>query len=217
MSNENPYQPPSTQLETISDTPDQAWAFVEPQSVPIGRGLSWIGEGFRFFRQNPWVWIAITCLYLLIIIVSSFIPFATNILQPMLAGGLMAGLYAQDNGGDIEVRHLFEGFNVQADKLAILGALLLGITIGMMIVFLIFVVAGLVMAEGLVILTLAFIESAKIQMRGNTLLQADPHFFLCQTIFQECDRITTPLDLVTHSCESVGDIQIHRPCFKMGL
>jgi len=115
----------------------------------MGRGLSWIGQGFSFFGRNAGIWIVITLIYLLIMLFSVFIPFATQILQPMLAGGLMLGLYAQDNGEPLEIRHLFEGFNVCADKLAILGALILGLGILISIVYMILFFIGFMIVIGL--------------------------------------------------------------------
>ena len=149
MNSGNPYQTPATQVEAEARSSDEIWDYIDPQSVPIGRGLSWIGQGFSFFGRNAGIWIAITFIYLILLMVSSFIPFATQILQPMLAGGLMLGLYAQDNGEPLEVRHLFEGFNVCADKLAILGALLLGVGILVVVVFMILFFIGFFIALGL--------------------------------------------------------------------
>lgn len=149
MSSDNPYQPPSTSVELTSDKTDDVWSFVEPQKVPIGRGLGWIGDGFRYFGQSAGIWILITIIYFVILIFSSFVPFATNILQPMLVGGLMIGLHNQDNGGSLEVQHLFEGFNQAASKLALLGALILGITILMMIAMLIILFIGIAIVSAL--------------------------------------------------------------------
>ena len=129
MNADNPYQPPATAVEVTPQKSDDVWAFVEPQKMPMGRGLGWIGDGFRYFGRSAGVWIAITFIYLIILMVSSLIPFATNILQPMLAGGLMIGLHNMDNGEPLEVSHLFEGFNKAANQLAILGALMIGLAI----------------------------------------------------------------------------------------
>jgi len=149
LNSDNPYQPPTTQVETAAKSSDDIWTFIEPQSVPVGRSLSWIGQGFSFFGRNAGTWIVITIIYLLVLLFSSFIPFATTILQPILAGGLMLGLYAQDNGQDIEIRHLFEGFSVCVDKLAIFGALLIGIAILTTIVFAILFLIGFFVVLGL--------------------------------------------------------------------
>jgi uncharacterized membrane protein len=142
MNQNNPYQPPATTVEATTSKSDDVWAFVEPQKVSMGRGLGWIGDGFRSFGRNPGIWIAITIVYLIIVMVSSFIPFATNILMPMLAGGLMIGIHDQDNGEELEVKHLFDGFENAAGKLAILGAILLAVIIAVMIVMLILFFIG---------------------------------------------------------------------------
>jgi uncharacterized membrane protein len=142
MSSENPYQPPTTAVEVTTNRTDDVWAFVEPQKVSAVRGLSWIGEGFRFFGRDAGIWIAITIIYLIILMISSFIPFATNILQPMLAGGLMIGIHGQDNGERLEVKHLFEGFDKYAGPLATLGALIIGLMILLFFVSMIFVFIG---------------------------------------------------------------------------
>ena len=142
MNNENPYQPPATNLEPVRQQDQDVWSFIEPQKVSFGRGLSWLVDGARLFGRNPGIWILITIIYSLIMLFSSFVPFATNILQPMLAGGLMIGCHDQDNDRSLEVRHLFEGFNAAGGKLAILGALLLGISILVMIVVMILFFAG---------------------------------------------------------------------------
>jgi len=146
---DNPYQPPTTAVEVTPQQSDDVWSFVEPQKMPISRGLGWIGDGFRYFGRSPAIWIAITFIYLIILMVSSFIPFATNILQPMLAGGLMIGLHNMDNGEPLEVSHLFEGFNKVANQLAILGALMIGISIIAIFAIIIIVLLGV----GIVALT----------------------------------------------------------------
>jgi len=148
VSSDNPYQPPSTSVELTSDKTDDVWSFVEPQKVPIGRGLGWIGDGFRYFGRSAGSWILITIIYILILILSYFVPFATYILQPILAGGLMIGLHNQDNGGDFEISHLFEGFNQAGSKLAILGLLIIGLWILVMIAVAILALIGVAIVSG---------------------------------------------------------------------
>ena len=143
MSMDNPYQPPSTAVEVTPQKSDDVWAFVEPQKMSMGKGLGWIGDGFRAFGRSPGVWIAITFVYYIILMLSSFIPFATSILQPMLTGGLMFGLHNQDNDEPLEVSHLFEGFNKASNQLAILGVLMIGIAILAFIAIIILVFIGI--------------------------------------------------------------------------
>lgn len=142
MNSNNPYQPPATTVEHKADESNDVWAFVEPQKMPASRGLGWISNGFRFFGRDPGTWVVITIVYLIIIAVSSIVPFATNILQPMLAGGLMIGVHEQDNGGSLEIKHLFDGFEKAAGKLATLGALILGLMILMFVVIMLLALVG---------------------------------------------------------------------------
>ena len=204
MNSDNPYQPPATTLEVTSKKSDDIWAFVEPQKVSASRGLKWIGDGFRFFGRNPGVWIGITIVYLLILMVSSFVPFATNILQPMLVGGLMIGVHGQDNGEELEVKHLFDGFDKFAGQLATLGALILGLMIIFFIAMMILVFIGVAIA-------------AATEQSGNVspvviitmLVIGIPVMFAVSLVFMSVSWFGPPL-IVLHEL-SVGE------AFKMSL
>ena len=115
-----------------------------PQGVEMGRGLAWIGDGFKMFGKAPGAWIAITIIYLVISLVLSFIPFigslALILLAPIFLGGLMLGCRKQDQGGALEVGDLFAGFSGKGGALAIVGALYL---VGMIVVM---VVGAILMA-----------------------------------------------------------------------
>lgn len=137
MNQDNPYQAPGTVVEKTRNGLDDIWGFVEPRSVSILRGLDWIAEGFRFFRETPGTWILITIVYFLLMVIASFIPFASNILQPIISGGLMSGLREQDSGGRLTINHLFEGFNQQGGRLALLGLLMLAFIIAVMVIVMI--------------------------------------------------------------------------------
>ena len=147
MNADNPYQPPATNVDITANKSEDVWAFVEPQKMSAGRGLGWIADGFRFFGRDPGIWVVITIIYLIILMLSSLIPFATNILQPMLAGGLMIGVHQQDNGQPLEIKHLFDGFENAAGKLATLGALLIGLIILMYIGVAILGIAAAIIAS----------------------------------------------------------------------
>src|SRR4249920_546611 len=84
-----------------------------PASVAAGNGLTWWTEGWRLFAASPWVWIAITLAFIVITILLSLIPligsFASTVLTPAFAAGIMAGCRAQDGGGELSINHLFAG------------------------------------------------------------------------------------------------------------
>ena len=125
------YAPPAASLEYEEDyTPTLA----EPHRVAAGRGWSWLAAGFRSFGANPLQWLGILVVWIVIVIVSSFVPLAFNVLQPIFIGGLMLGLLRQDNGEDLEFQDLFGGFQDHGGKLALVGIITVGAYIVMAIV-----------------------------------------------------------------------------------
>jgi len=111
---------------------------VQARAVPAERGIGWIGEGVRLFRASPWVWVAVTVLWLLLNTVPNWVPvlgpLAVSLLWPVLAAGLMLGCQAQDQGQPLEVRHLFAGFGPRLGPLVGLGALSLAAGVAVAIV-----------------------------------------------------------------------------------
>lgn len=162
MSNENPYQSPSANVaEPRQDNID----LVEPRRVSAGRGWTWIAEAFGLFVRNPFIWIINFIIFMVMMIISSFIPFLSNVLAPIFTGGLMMGARAQDEGEALEVNHLFAGFSNEGGKLAIVGLLYLA---GF---FVLFIVIAIIM----VIMMFAF-GIFEMIMTGNE--PPDPQLFL---------------------------------------
>ena len=132
MNSDNPYQPPSTSVDTTERHVDDVWEFTDPKRLPAGRGWFWIAEGFRLFARSPLIWIVNTIIYFIITVFISILPFISiviYILNPIFLGGFMRGSQTLDTGGTYEVNHLFAGFSEKGSKLAVLGALQLGIFI----------------------------------------------------------------------------------------
>lgn len=98
-------------------------------SVAAGNGLNWWGEGWRLFTLSPMIWIGITVLFVVIMLMVTLIPvlgtFATTLLAPVLAGGVIAGCRAQDQGDELTLAHLFAGFADRLQPLLIVGLLYL--------------------------------------------------------------------------------------------
>jgi len=98
-------------------------------AVASGNGTAWWREGWRLFTASPGIWIAITILYVIIMVMLSFVPvlgsLATTLLAPVFAGGVLSGCRAQDRGGEIRIEHLFGGFSDRLGPLMILGLLYL--------------------------------------------------------------------------------------------
>lgn len=101
------------------------------RAVGAGQGWAWIADGFGLFRKSPGIWIALVVLLLVILLVLAFIPLlgavATFLLMPVFIGGLTLGCRALQGGGELELGHLFAGFDkAHAGNLIVLGALAIG-------------------------------------------------------------------------------------------
>jgi uncharacterized membrane protein len=95
------------------------------KTVPIGRGLDWISEGFALFRLNPLIWIINLVIFLSIVMLLSLLPLigavAALLLQPVLVGGMLLGCRALDRGEELRIEHLFDGFRQNTRPLAMVG------------------------------------------------------------------------------------------------
>ena len=137
MSAPNPYAAPKA---PVADQASPRPGNFTPggRTRPAGNGWSWIAEGWRFFLRAPGTWIAIVVVMLLISFAANFVPFvgpiAMMVLTPVFAGGLMLGCRALDEGGELEFRHLFAGFQAPLGSLAALGALYLALVFAVMVV-----------------------------------------------------------------------------------
>ena len=98
-------------------------------SVPAGNGTAWWGEGWRLFAASPGVWVAITVLYVVIMVMLAFVPvlgsLATTVLAPVFAGGVLSGCRAVDRGSELTIGHLFAGFSDRLGPLMLVGLLYL--------------------------------------------------------------------------------------------
>jgi uncharacterized membrane protein len=113
---------------TLPDTPPepQAGNFrAEGRTVAAGRGWDWIVEAFALFRRQPGMWILILLLAGILFAAIGFIPvlgsLANALLFPIFGAGLMLGCKAQDQGGTLELAHLFAGFKHRTGDLVLVG------------------------------------------------------------------------------------------------
>lgn len=108
----------------------------EGRKVPAGNGWNWIVQGWEMFKLSPGMWIALILIYMVIAFAAGMIPFIggliTNLFMPVVMGGIMLGCKALDEGGELQINHLFAGFSDHFGQLVLVGALYLG---GIFIVF----------------------------------------------------------------------------------
>lgn len=117
---------------------------MDVRAAAAGQGWQWIVNGFSLFRKVPLMWIALTIVLVLLWMVSFVVPvigpLLFNLLSPALFAGLMLGCKAVESGEDLEISHLFAGFQKHASPLVTVGGVYLVGTI--VIVGIIFATAG---------------------------------------------------------------------------
>lgn len=99
------------------------------RTLNFGRGMDWITEGFGLFRMNPGIWIVLCILYFVLTSVISLVPLlgsaALILVQPILGAGLLAGCRELEQGRELRIEHLFEGFRNNTQPLLMVGFLTL--------------------------------------------------------------------------------------------
>jgi len=92
-------------------------------------GWQWIANGFALFRKNPLIWIVLCIILLLFAVAMAAIPmlgqFVFTLLSPVLLAGLMVGCKALEQGEELEIAHLFAGFQKNPTPLVTIGGVYL--------------------------------------------------------------------------------------------
>jgi uncharacterized membrane protein len=118
---------------------------IHPRAVDIGRGVAWLGEGWRLFIPAVGPWILIVIVGLVLNVVLAFIPIlgsiASHLLFPILLGGMMLGCRAIDRGEPLTVAHLFAGFGPKAAPLLIVALIYIAATIAILFLVVAVIVA----------------------------------------------------------------------------
>lgn len=102
---------------------------MDTRSVAADRGWQWIVEGFKLFRGQPLVWIALVVIMLVIWLATTMIPLvgalAINLVSPVFFAGMMMACRTADQGGEPEVGQLFGAFKTHATPLVTVGGIYL--------------------------------------------------------------------------------------------
>ena len=115
---------------------------MEPRQVAAGQGWQWLVDGFALFRKNPLMWVALCIILVAISYVLIKIPYfgiVLNLILPVLVGGLMLGCKSLQNGGELEIAHLFACFRKNPSGLIALGGVNL---VGLILISIIVVMLG---------------------------------------------------------------------------
>lgn len=124
----NPFEPasPPARMQDVT-TP-------ESHSLPAGRGLEWLRQGWQCFAASPGLWIGITIIWTVLLVVLNVVPLLGTIASTLLAmvtvGGLMQGCRALSRGEPLRIDHLWAGFGDRVNPLLALGAWYLAAMLG---------------------------------------------------------------------------------------
>jgi len=109
---------------------------MKPQRLQPGRGWQWIKQGYALFMKAPLLWIVLLTICMLAVAGLSAIPVIgeplASLLLPVVLVGLMTGCQALSNGEELELAHLFSGFQQRTSQLVTLGGVAL---VGQYLVF----------------------------------------------------------------------------------
>ena len=120
----NPYSAPESSVAPVAEPGN--FELHEPRGVDAGRGVSWISEGFGFFKRDIGNWLIVCVVGFVLMLVLNLIPlvnFFAAFLSYVWIGGLMLGCKAQDDGEGITLSHLFAGFKNRFGSLLLLGVI----------------------------------------------------------------------------------------------
>jgi uncharacterized membrane protein len=154
----NPFEPAPPAVQTSGqDDPSS-------RSVPAGRGIEWLRQGWQCFSAAPGLWMVITAIWVVVMVVLNVVPLfgmiAATLLAMVTVGGLMQGCRALSHGEPLSLDHLWAGFGERINPLLALGgwyiAAVFGISLFVLLLSaLIAGVAGMAALAALVVVSAA--------------------------------------------------------------
>jgi len=143
---------------------------MDSNSRPAAQGWTWIVEAWALFKRAPGPWVLINIVYVVMFVAMHLIyvvgPLAAGVLWPVFAGGIMLGCRQLQEGGALEVGHLFAGFRTRFGTLAAVGAISL-------VASLVIVFAGSYATGGILLDILSGnVDPAAVAAAAGTLLLA---------------------------------------------
>jgi uncharacterized membrane protein len=120
----NPYAAPTARL---SDPTGPGAVVENGRRVPAANGAGWFRRGWSLFKVAPGAWIVIFLILIVVLVVTSLIPFIGSVinvfLQTMFMGGIMVACRAAEKREPVRINSVFSAFSTHAGPLALLGLL----------------------------------------------------------------------------------------------
>ena len=116
---------------------------MKPQQLQPGQGWQWIKRGYALFVKAPLLWIVLLVICFAAVAGLSAVPVVgeplASLLLPVMLAGLMSGCRALEQGEELELMHLFSGFQLRTSQLVTLGGIAL---VGHYLIFGAMILAG---------------------------------------------------------------------------
>jgi hypothetical protein len=100
---------------------------MDARKVETAHGLLWIKQGYWLFKKSPVLWVVLTAIGTMGLVSISVIPVVgdplATLLFPVILAGFMLGCRALELGEELELVHLFAGFQNNAQQLVTLGGI----------------------------------------------------------------------------------------------
>jgi len=116
---------------------------MEPQRLAAGQGWQWIKQGYALFMKAPLLWVVLLLICFIAAVGLSAVPVVgeplASLLLPAVLAGLMAGCRALEHGEELELAHLFSGFQQRTAQLVTLGGIAL---VGQFVIFGVMMMVG---------------------------------------------------------------------------
>ncbi len=113
---------------------------IAPLVVPAGHGIGWFADAFALFKRSPGIWMLNSVIFFIVIILINMVPLLSivaSILLPVFVAGMILGCRDLDEGKELEVAHVFAGFQTRTAPLIALGAVNMLFSILMMIIMMV--------------------------------------------------------------------------------
>lgn len=102
---------------------------MEAKRLPAAHGWLWVKQGIALFQKSAVLWVVLSAIGMIGLMVLSAIPEVgeplSTLLFPVLYGGLLLGAKALEQGEELELAHLFAGFQRNTQQLVTLGGITL--------------------------------------------------------------------------------------------
>lgn len=109
---------------------------MEPKHLQAGQGWQWIKQGYALFMKAPLLWMVLLLICFIAAAGLSAVPVVgeplASLLLPVVLAGLMVGCRALEHGEELELAHLFSGFQQRTAQLVTLGGIAL---VGQFLIF----------------------------------------------------------------------------------